>query len=345
MIKIFKKSIPYTLDIFSLVAIWITLSAFFGYFLVLSQAKFNLTGTGRIFAISFPLYVIFAALCASIEYGALRIFNIKEKRPELRVLNDNIEDRKISDKVSNKDLISIFYSLIERTGDYLHVLKYGFLVIALSLFTEWYFSGMFLNFFVIFLSGSITVSLIASFTTFFTERFIFPTLKQCRELIFKRGLFVEEPKSKFYNLKIKFIFFLLIPILVVLVILIFTIPFDISIIVLSFIGLAMAIMISRTLSSSVYESFDQIKIFAEELPKSEKTFFATGSLESEIIDLSESLNNASHEVYSSREKEKKSRHELKKRIDELEKIMKIIVGRELKMVELKKEIEKLKEKE
>jgi len=106
----------------------------------------------------------------------------------------------------------------------------------------------------------------------------------------------------------------------------------------------MSIIISRVLSFTIYRSFNQIKIFAEEIPKTERTFFVTGSLESEIIDLSESLNKASYEVYSSNKQEEKAKDELKERVVELEKIIKMTVGRELKMIELKKEIEKLQKR-
>jgi len=344
MKKIFGKPIPYTLAAFSSIVTWAILSASFGYCLILSQARFDLTGTKLIFVIGVPFYLIFAASLSSIEYGILRIFGLKEKRQDLRILNDYIVDRKIKSNISDENLQFVFYSLIKRRDDWLHAAKYALIVVFLASLAEWYFSGVFVNISAIFIGGLICIFLMAVFSSFFTERFIFPVLTQCRKLIFERKIKIKEPASKFYNLKAKFSFFLLLPILVVLVVLIFVAPFDVNIVILSLIGLFMSIIISRVLSFTIYRSFNQIKIFAEEIPKTERTFFVTGSLESEIIDLSESLNKASYEVYSSNKQEEKAKDELKERVVELEKIIKMTVGRELKMIELKKEIEKLQKR-
>jgi hypothetical protein len=54
------------------------------------------------------------------------------------------------------------------------------------------------------------------------------------------------------------------------------------------------------------------------------------------------LNDASEEIYVSQKELKKSQEEMKKRVDELEKFFELTINREIKMVELKKELNKLK---
>jgi len=54
------------------------------------------------------------------------------------------------------------------------------------------------------------------------------------------------------------------------------------------------------------------------------------------------LNNASEEIYYSRKDSEKSKVELEKRVQELEKFFELTLNREIKMVELKKEVNKLK---
>ena len=55
------------------------------------------------------------------------------------------------------------------------------------------------------------------------------------------------------------------------------------------------------------------------------------------------MNKSAQDIYTAREKEKKAKKELQEKLEELDKWYRFSVGRELKMVELKKEISKLKE--
>lgn len=343
--KRFSK-VPYTIDIILSILGWAGLSAALGYFLILSQADFTTTGTKDIFVFTFPLYVILVAFLTSIEYGSLRFFGIKvkERRRELRVLNDNIKNRHILSNLSTKTLKEIFYALAERPRDWFKAVEAAGLVVFLTLLTEWLVSGTTTNLFIILASGLISIFLLVMFANFFAERFIFPTLKECRELLAKRGEKIKEPYSKFNNFRTKLNLLLLIPIIIVLVILIFIAPFNLETIIFSLIGLGMATIISRVLSFSIYQAFLGIRNFAKELPKEEKTLFSTGSLDTEIIDLSEDLNKAANEVYSVRTEIEKSKTVLQERVNELERFYKLTVGRELKMVELKKQIQELKEK-
>ena len=107
----------------------------------------------------------------------------------------------------------------------------------------------------------------------------------------------------------------------------------------------MTVIISRMLFSSIYSVFREIKDFAAKLPQKEKTEYYTGSSYKEVLDLSKDLNRSAREIYIARVKEKKMIKELQEKVNELKKWFKVTVGRELKMVELKKEIKKLKKEE
>ncbi len=340
---IFSK-FPYAVRIALSASSWAVLCAAFGYFLILSRADFETTGTRTLFIFSFPLYVMIAALFLTIEYGGLRFLGIREKRREIRVLNDNIKDDHLLPNLSTETIKEIFYSLTERPMDGpKQGLKYGGTVIFLSLLTEWLASGMTTNLLIILTSGLISLFLLITFMFFFIHKYTFPVLMECRWILLRRNERIKEPQFRFSSLKTKFNLFLLMPIIVVLVILSFIISVDLNIVILSLLGLGMAVMISRVLSFSIYQAFSGVKNFAQELPTGKRTIFSTGSLDAEIIDLSEALNKAAEEVYTSKEKVKKSERELKKKVEELEKWYNITVGRELRMIELKQEIKKLKE--
>ncbi|MFH1657423.1 MAG: hypothetical protein ABH919_03070 [bacterium] len=335
--------LPYAVAVLCSCASWGLLCAVLGYFLILGQADFEATGTKTIFVFTFPLYVTIGLIRIFIEYGALRIIGIKERRRELRVLNDNIKEGHILPDLSNKTLQEIFYSLADRPMDAIRVgFKVSWFIVFLSFITEYLASnGMTTNILVIFISGVIVEILLVIFLIFFAQQFISPALKECRELLSKRGERVKEPQFIFSNFRTKLDLSFAIPIFTVLIIF-FSFKIDLKIIIFIAISLIMAILISRALSSSVSQVFSEINDFTEDLSRAKKVLFCTGSLSPEIIDLSVGLNRAAEEVYISRKKTEQSRTELKKRVDELEKWKKLITGRELKVAELEKERRELK---
>lgn len=370
---IFKKlpKIPYVVAISFLSVFWCSLCAGFGLLIILYRADFETIGIKILFILSFITYVAIVALLASIEWGILRIFGIKIERKDYRILNDNIKNGCINPNVSNKVLKKISSSLIKSPREAIgSAIKYISLVIVLVLATEWFLSRSETNLLVIFGGGLISLFLSTLFIGFFSEYSIFPTLKKCRELLMKKGEKTRETEV-FISLKTKFVFFLLFPIVVVFIILYFFSLLGLGVLIPLLFGFLMAVVISQILSSTIYQTFSDIKDFIKKLPKKEKISFSTGSLDLEIIDLSESLNKTADEVYTARRKLEESKavlevkikartkaieeekelldervkertKELQKRINELEKFHRLTVGRELKMIELKKEIEKLK---
>jgi hypothetical protein len=333
--------VPYTLDVLISILGWAVLCVSFGFFLILSRADFEKTGTRMIFVSTFFIYVAIGALLVGIEYGLPRFFGVKERRKELRVLNDNIENGHLLPGISTETLKEVFSSLSERPGDWIRAAEFGSLIVLSALLTELLAAGETTNIFIILVSGTIAVLLLVMFAGFFAERFIFPVLKECRGILMERGEKIEEPRSWFNSIRTKFLFFLLVPIVVVMTILSFMAVFSAEIVVFSLIGLGMAVMISNLLSFSIYKAFSGIRDFARSLPRGEKTLFSTGSLDMEILDLSESLNDAAGEVYKAKVNAEDSRIALQERVGELERFHRLTVGRELRMVELKERIEKL----
>jgi uncharacterized protein Yka (UPF0111/DUF47 family) len=114
---------------------------------------------------------------------------------------------------------------------------------------------------------------------------------------------------------------------------------------LCFVALLMTFIIDKTLFSYISNSLNELQGFAKELPVGERAVFITGSLDKEIVSLSESLNKASEQIYSSKKELERSKEDMAKRVEELEKFFKLTVNRELKMIELKKELKKCIEKQ
>ena len=140
----------------------------------------------------------------------------------------------------------------------------------------------------------------------------------------------------------KFYFLFLFPLFTVLIVLICILPTRINIIILSLIGLVMTFIINRVLFVYISNSFKEIESFTKELPKGERAVFATGSLDREFVNLAHSMSKASENIYSSRVESETSKKEMEKRVQELEKFFNLTVNREIKMVELKKEINNIK---
>lgn len=345
-----RSKISYLVSVIFPTGLWAFLCAAFGAFLILSRANFEATGTKMIFIITFPINIAITVILAFLEYGGLRVIGLKAEKKDIQLLNDNVENGRLIPGLPRETVKEIFYSLAQRPKDAFRIgFKYGALIVFLTLLIEWLASGKTINLPIMFISGVLSYLLVALFGSFFAERSIYPVIKQCREILMEGREKIENPR--FRSLIGKFNYFLLIPLLLIISILTFIPSINLNIIIFSCLGLLMAIIINQVISSSICKAFLEIEEFARELPMGKRTTLSTGSLDKEIVSMSEGFNEAAKEIHTSREKlEKrtgeleKSYQEIKKRKDELEKFYNLTIGRELKMVELKKEIKRLKAK-
>jgi len=151
-------------------------------------------------------------------------------------------------------------------------------------------------------------------------------------------------------------------------------PLNPALIAISFTILLIVSLLSNLVFKSIYKAFMEIKESVENLAGGRKAYFFSGSLDKEIIDLSKDLNKTAQEItnyqqaleqektsleikvkartkelqeltQSLDQKVKARTKQLQDRVDELERFHKLTIGRELKMVELKKKIQELEKKQ
>ncbi|MFH1657421.1 MAG: hypothetical protein ABH919_03060 [bacterium] len=341
MNQFFEKypKISYTVMILIFLVAWSLLSTGFGFFLILSQANFEATGTRDVFIFTFLISLFLVGeIPALMEFGGLEFLGMKAQRKGFRILNENIERGHISPDISTENLKAVFRSLVDcPIHTFNFCLRHGTLIIILVFFAEYLASeGSLTNFSIIAVSGAVSLFLLALFFLFFIQYFVSFSLKECRMFLTERGIKIKEPELKFSDINTKLNLSHTVPIFVALIIY-FIFGLDMSIMIFITISLLMAALISRVLSFSISQTFKEIGEFADELSLNKRVMFSTGSLSPEIVDLCSNLNKAAEEVYSSRVKIEQSKRELKQRVGELEKWRELIVGREAKMKELTKE--------
>ncbi len=339
-----KIKIPYLVSILFPTGVWAFLCAAFAVFLILSRGNFEATRDRVIFAVATPLAMVLIILIGFVEFGLLRIIGIKKEKEHIKILNDNIVNGNLPSGLPTETVKKIFYALIKQPKEGIKAgNKYGFMIISAALLIEWMASRQFVNFPIIIISGLISYFIAVLFGSSVAEKLIYPLVKQCRITLAERGEEIEEPP--FLGLKTKFNYFLLISGLVIAAIFSFIPSINLDMVIFSCIGIIMVIIVNSELSSSIYIAFQEVEDFAKKLPKGEKVVFSTGSLNREIVSLSKSLNRAASEIYTSKQELEKNYKDLKERKDELERFYNLTVGRELKMIELKEELKKMKELE
>ena len=316
--KIKKIKIPYLVSIVFPTGVWALLCAAFGSFLILSRANFEATGTRVIFSATFPSAMILVVLIAFMEYGLLRIIGVKKEKDYIKLLNDNIIDGNIPPGLPSETVKKIFFALVRQPSEGIKIgYKYGVLMIFSTLLIEWIASRQFVNFPIIIISGLISYFLVVLFGSSVAEKSIYPIIKQCRIILTERGEKIEE--KRLINLKTKFNYFLFISGLVVVAVFSFIPSINLDIAIFSCVGLVMVVIVNRALSSSIYMAFLEVEDFAKELSKGGKVVFSTGSLNKEIVSLSNSLNRAANEIYASKKELEENYKNIKEKKDELEK--------------------------
>jgi len=315
--------IPYTFKIIFPVMGWGALCAFFSYTLVLTVTNIN----EEFLFYGTPLYFGFLLLFFLLRYG----FGFFYK--EARILNKNIsyqQEIKGSQqeiKETLKALVAFcknLYSLSFASG--LIFISMAVLFIALSY-------GNLKDFLIVLISSLIGLFFFVAFSMFFSQQAVFPVIKKCRELIpQEENLILSSVKSKFYLL---FLF----PFFSVLIVMICVYPVDYKTIILALIGVIMALIVGRVIYSYIYRSFSEIERFGRKA----NADFIIGSLDKEFVELASNFSKLSQEMNLLKKQSEKTEREMKKRMEELEKFFDLTIDRENKMVDLKKEITKLKE--
>jgi glucan phosphoethanolaminetransferase (alkaline phosphatase superfamily) len=222
----------------------------------------------------------------------------------------------------------------------MNVVVSSFLIIISLILIEWINKASVYDLLIIVAGGIIATFFAGAFATFFCQQAMFPTVKDFRRMLIERGEKMENIQLSGIGSKFYFLFFL--PVFTVLIVLIMSFPLNLNAVIISLIGLIMTFIIDRVLYVYLSDSLRELERFANELPRGERAVFATGSLDKEIVSLADNLNNASEEIHSSQKQLGKSQEEMAKRVAELEKFFELTINREVKMIELKKEINKLK---
>ncbi len=333
-----KIKTPYTLNLLFPTIGWSLLCSAFAYVLIITIANFKEPLAGRAFVIMTPIYIALFYTIALLRYWGISFWSGED----IKLVNKNVSAKGIRQGLSTEEIKNTFNSLLfVSKGNLINVLASGSSIIVLTILTEWFNLASNLEMFIILCGGAIALFFSAAFATFFCQQAMFSNIKECRKLLMERGENIASniPLS---GIGTKFYFLFLLPFFLVLIVLIAVSPFNINVAIICFIGLGMTFIIDRVLFIYLGNALKELDMFAKELPLGERAAFVTGSLDKEIVNLSQSLNEASEKIYGSRSELEKSQEEMGKRVKELEKFFELTVNREVKMMELKRELKKLK---
>jgi hypothetical protein len=335
-----KINLPYTLRLLFPVIGWGALCGAFSYVLILTIAPFAQEGTRQAFYLTAPIYFLVLAVLSLMRYGGIGFLSGED----IILINKNVGKKGIDRDIDTEDIKRTFHSLVYLCRTTLvNVVASGLSVMVLTVSTAWITSGSWLDIGIIILGGFISLFFFSSFATFFCQMMMFDVIKDCRRILIEREEEVENVELSGIGMKFFFLFFF--PLFTVLIVLLCVKPITLNLIVLSLSGLLMTFIINRILYVYISNLFKEIEGFTKELPKGGMAVFATGSLDREFVNLANSMSKASENIYHSRKESEESKKEMEKRVQELEKFFDLTVNREIKMVELKKEIKNFKNEE
>lgn len=327
------------------IEIWALLCGFFGLFFTLGHADFESPVIEKIFIFLWFYYLLCSELFRILFNGGARFLKCDIEQRNARIINTYIVNKHVDSSLTNEQLEELFYVLKKEpiTNLVNSIIYRGAVVFFVVLTMEVLGTSKF-NIIVIIVGGIISLSILALFSIFSVETFfIRDLLRECRKKLKERGIKPKE-EIRVFSLKNRFNYFVFLLFLVTIVILSFVPRSKLSLflLLLSLLTFIMVVTLSRLLFSSIYSVFQEIKGFSAKLPREKKIEYFTGSSYKEVLDLSEDLNKSAKEIFQARERETKIKKELQDKVEELNKWFKLTVGRELKMIELKKEIERLK---
>lgn len=333
-----KIKIPYTLNLLFPIIGWSIICFAFAFALIMAIAEFKDPAARHAFIVLTPVYGFLFFLLAIVRYWGLNFWS----GDDVRLINKNVSPKGIAQGLSTEEVKNTFNALVAICREsVINVLASGLSIMVLTILTEWFSLASNIDLLIIFCGGAIALFLSCAFAAFFCQQALFFIVKDCRRILIERG----DKTFSDINLPgigMKFYFIFCLPFFTALTVLVAVPYFDIRVAVFCFISLSMTFIIDRVLFIYLSNALKELDRFANELPMGERAVFVTGSLDRELFDLSQSLNQASEKMYSSRRDLEKSQEEMAKRVGELEKFFELTVNREVKMMELKKELKKIK---
>lgn len=333
-----KIKVPYTLNLLIPIIGWSLLCAAFSYVLIVTMISFKEPAVARSFSVMAPVYAVLFCFLAILRYGWTNFLT----EDNVRLINKNVTFKGIVPGLSTEEIKDTFNALafISKTSS-INVLASGLSVMVLTILTEWFNGAAVLELFITFCGGAVALFFSCAFASFFCQQFMSPAVKECRRILAERE---DRPdKTEFPGIGNKFYFLFFLPLFTVIGVLISVFPFSLNVTIICLISLAMTFIIDRVLFVYLSNALKELETFAVDLPMGEeKAVFITGSMDKEIVNLSQSLNQASEKMYDSRSDLERSQEEMAKRVNELEKFFELTVNREVKMVELKKQLKKEK---
>jgi len=322
--------------------LWGAFCGFFGLFFILTKSDFRSLELVRILIFVWLFYMFACGFFSFLLNGGFNLLKIDIEHKNSKMINKYIIDEKIDKKISNEKLKELFVVLKkEPLTVFRKIFIYTGLEIIASALTLYYVGFPFFSIIIVLIGGSISIMILALFSLFFTENFVVNKfLKQTRKMLNSRGLEFDEGVQSF-TLENRLNYFIVLLFLIVVVLLSFIPNLNFFLLTILSLAFILVLIVSRMLFESIYSSFKEIKKFVVKIPKEEKTTYFTGSSYKEVLDLSDIINQSVERLYEAREKREEAQNKLRKKIEELNKWQKMTIGRELKMVELKKEIKRL----
>lgn len=310
---------------------------------VISAADFTVTGTGKIFAAVFWGGVALIFLVTNINVGFFRFLGKKwEGVKAAKILNNNIVKGHISSDISNGALLETFSSL-GKISVFLIIQALCSLFVTITLIgiVEYIFSGSVYNVLIIIIAGMSTSIMVIIWSAISYELFTSFCRKECKKLLSVRNIYFKE--NSWLSLDIKFKFILVIIGSIFLMISLIVSPISLNLFMMLLAGLVVIWALSSSVFDSITIDFKEIEESAKNLKEGKEVISFFGSQDEEVMHLADILNETAASIGSYQSDLRMKYDENKKKKEDLEKFFDMTVGRELKMVELKKKIQELEE--
>lgn len=333
------KKIPYTLKIIIPIVGWVGLCSLFAFVLIISTAKLEALGVREFF-----FYFSFSFLGILAILALIRMGNFSFNSKEVKAINKNIINGELRLNLTVEETKETFYYLVHFCrNNFINIIWAGLIVTIILGAAMKVLKNISDSDVLIVLSGGVVATILSSvFASFFSEQATFSTVKASRKKIIEAENAV--PDINFDSIGSKFYFLFIFPIITTIVVLICVFPFNTNVAILSVIGIVMVLIIDRVLFLYISKSFFEAEGFIKGVTRGEKEIFTTGSVDKEFVDLIDGLNSAGHQTLQLRKESDLAKKEMEGRVEELEKFFDLTVNREIKMVELKKQIKINEEK-